>query len=663
MLRSTPGPELTFMSTMVTTGYTASPVATAPHHVNPAASQQQRITPRQRSHDDDSDYFNQGDDADADDGEEDDEDAQVDDDHNAHKEMINETTVKSGYLCKRGEKRKTWKKRWFVLRSSKLSYYKNEKEYQLLRFVDLRDIKTVASVEFKKNENTFGIVTPKRTYYVRANTKAEMDSWIEALNDAKIQLAQSSTLTQELAALDMSQVPGGPLSPLTPQPQQSQLSQAPVSPSQERGQPATARPISIQIPGKGQYVSPAQPRPIPGANAFSPLTVTSESDAGAERYGLSYTSSTGQSMASSPGTRIDSSFQSIVQGGHSPSGHHSGSDASETGHYYRRGSQTFGGIPRQRSTSAGRKIPSSGTEPPASPGLSQGPGGVLSSSDEDEWDEEEGADRAMPLPGTTAAEPTEHQQQSQHQPVATPHAEGANYQLGTSVSSSTGSDFLKDPNKVITQGYLMKQSGRRKVWRKRWFVLTSTRLMYTRSHMDAKASRQVPISSILDAIEYESKKPQLTGPSSPSIGSPGSMPFSLPSFGAGAGSTSGEAEDAAAPSSVAGTPQVERIQPERRGSMVSSVARDVGLTGGSKKKKENCFKVITPQRTFLLCAPTEEEEIKWLSALKTLINRQRNAQPPAPATTPGIGMPRERAVSSASIATTQQQQQRSTSAS
>jgi hypothetical protein len=42
-----------------------------------------------------------------------------------------------------------------------------------------------------------------------------------------------------------------------------------------------------------------------------------------------------------------------------------------------------------------------------------------------------------------------------------------------------------DPNKVILSAYLMKRSkGRgRKVWRKRWFYLTSQGLSYTKSHM------------------------------------------------------------------------------------------------------------------------------------------------------------------------------------
>lgn len=34
------------------------------------------------------------------------------------------------------------------------------------------------------------------------------------------------------------------------------------------------------------------------------------------------------------------------------------------------------------------------------------------------------------------------------------------------------------------------------------------------------------------------------------------------------------------------------------------------------------FKIITTKRTLLLCAPTEEDEIKWLGAIRALIARR-----------------------------------------
>lgn len=37
------------------------------------------------------------------------------------------------------------------------------------------------------------------------------------------------------------------------------------------------------------------------------------------------------------------------------------------------------------------------------------------------------------------------------------------------------------------------------------------------------------------------------------------------------------------------------------------------------------FKIVTTKRTLLLCAPSEEEEIKWLSAVRALIARRSGA--------------------------------------
>ena len=587
-------------------------------------------------------------DADAD---EDDEDGEHLDGSEAHHNMINESTVKSGYLEKKGEKRKTWKKRWFVLRSSKLAYYKNDKEYQLLRFIDVGDIKTVASVELKKSVNTFGIVTPKRTFYVRAASRSEMESWIEVLNEVMTQYAQSSTMTQEMAAIELANTETPAPSATLPQ----QISHPPRrSISQERAPTSTTLPIKIGVPNQGNLSAPAQPRPIPGSAAFSPLTATSDSETGAERYGLSYTSSTGPSIAGSPSTRTDPS-QHFLLAGQSPGGgggHTSGSEMSDLGGHQRRPSAGYGSLPRQRSTSATRRLASfssGAADQPSSPILPHGGGGgqVLSSSDEeDEWDEEEVADQAMPLPALGSSQSSQQhqhqqqqqQQQHQQQPPSL-QLQVQSQQLGQQGQPSPlsisplppgGSDLIRDPNKVITQGYLMKQSGRRKVWRKRWFVLTSSRLLYSRSHMDAKAHRQIPIASMLDAIEYEPKKASSAIPTSPGIGSPSSNPFGFESTGLGAfGDRDGNTPFSPGSSAPIGPPE----KPERRGSMVAAAAgvasnMTAGMVG-SKKRKENCFQIITPKRTFILCAPGEDEEIKWISALKTLITRQRNGQTPS----------------------------------
>jgi len=40
--------------------------------------------------------------------------------------------------------------------------------------------------------------------------------------------------------------------------------------------------------------------------------------------------------------------------------------------------------------------------------------------------------------------------------------------------------------------------------------------------------------------------------------------------------------------------------------------------------KSHTFKIVTTKRTLLLCAPSEEEEIKWLSAICALIARRKD---------------------------------------
>lgn len=129
-------------------------------------------------------------------GEETDEDDEDEDDRvfatrgPTDKEVKDEVVIKSGFLWKKGERRKTWKKRWFVLRTAKIGLYKNEQEYKLLRLVDLNDVHSVAPCELKKHSNTFAVVTPARTYYLQAESATGCESWVHAMNDARMRLKE-----------------------------------------------------------------------------------------------------------------------------------------------------------------------------------------------------------------------------------------------------------------------------------------------------------------------------------------------------------------------------------------------------------------------------------------------------------------------------------------
>ena len=149
----------------------------------------------------------------------------------------------------------------------------------------------------------------------------------------------------------------------------------------------------------------------------------------------------------------------------------------------------------------------------------------------------------------------------------------------SSSPSKALSSIAKDPNKVVLSGYLMKCGSKRHNWRKRWFVLNGEKLIYSGSHMvsffysqtcrdtkdkqDTKPHREFKFSQILDALEYE-LPPNRQLPPTPQTPFPNPPTYS------------------------------------------------------------HTFKIVTTKRTLLLCAPSEEEEIKWLSAIGALIARRKD---------------------------------------
>jgi len=91
---------------------------------------------------------------------------------------------KEGYLVKEGWKVKNWKKRWFVLGKETLSYYRSQKSLKkVLGVVILKEITEVTPTTVKKKGSgyTLQIITPRRTYFVVAETQKECDEWQEAI--------------------------------------------------------------------------------------------------------------------------------------------------------------------------------------------------------------------------------------------------------------------------------------------------------------------------------------------------------------------------------------------------------------------------------------------------------------------------------------------------
>ncbi|ETW83329.1 hypothetical protein HETIRDRAFT_157067 [Heterobasidion irregulare TC 32-1] len=354
-----------------------------------------------------------------------------------------ESDLRAGYLWKKGERRKNWKRRWFVLRPAHLAYYKTSAEYQLHRLLDLHEVHTCTPVSLKKHENTFGVVSAARTFYLQAETQEEMQAWVSALKDAKEALLATSTTTSLNAGT------GAPAPPQPPPPPHGH--------------------------GHGHGHTHAAPAPIP-----------------------------------IPMARSRDVF------------HHAHAHAPAP-------------------------VPPS----PPSHGYRGGSGGGITSSDSED--------------GGLSSSPTS-------MPFSTSPS-------GQPAATATATATAKDASKAtVIAGYIMKCGSKRRNWRKRWFVLNGEKLMYSGSHMDTKPHRQIPLSQILDAFEYD-----------------------LP-------------QHRAAPGQLGTGPS----------SVPAAVPRGAGDDVDGAHGKQT-FKIVTTKRTLLLCAPSEEEEIRWLSAVRALIARRQDA--------------------------------------
>lgn len=86
-----------------------------------------------------------------------------------------------------------WKKRWFILRSGRMSgdpdvleYYKNDHSKKPIRVIDLHCCEQVdAGLTFKRKEFqdsfVFDIKTSDRTFYLVAETEEEMNKWVRSI--------------------------------------------------------------------------------------------------------------------------------------------------------------------------------------------------------------------------------------------------------------------------------------------------------------------------------------------------------------------------------------------------------------------------------------------------------------------------------------------------
>jgi serine/threonine protein kinase len=92
--------------------------------------------------------------------------------------------IKKGWADKRGSLFTGWKRRYFVLQGSVLSYWTNPNG-RLRGEIDLRKASSIMETEKFKKEAEITISYPKRRYYIRFPLNADRGDWMSALKAAQ----------------------------------------------------------------------------------------------------------------------------------------------------------------------------------------------------------------------------------------------------------------------------------------------------------------------------------------------------------------------------------------------------------------------------------------------------------------------------------------------
>jgi hypothetical protein len=110
-----------------------------------------------------------------------------------------EAPQKSGFMVKLGQKRKTWKRRFFELRGSTLAYY-TKQGGDMKGALDLTAGSVIPKTRlYAKKEMAFEISTPSRTMLVHCDNRDDLRAWSRAIQEAawsaSLQHATSVTTT------------------------------------------------------------------------------------------------------------------------------------------------------------------------------------------------------------------------------------------------------------------------------------------------------------------------------------------------------------------------------------------------------------------------------------------------------------------------------------
>ncbi|KAF9564860.1 hypothetical protein EC968_004389 [Mortierella alpina] len=386
-------------------------------------------------------------------------------------------TIKAGYLMKKGERLKIWKKKWFVLRTSKLAYYKDNKEYELLRMIDIRDVHRAAEVPVKHKSGVFVILTPRRTFTLQANDVSEMRDWVHAINQAKVHFEFTASSS------DLDSSAGSTVQLGIPQQNQQEQEQPQLSNDEratrqsmfgvlmpKRQLHTTLSLADPDLLGKGRQVrdedghalSPLQASATntsTGSWPPAPLTLdwlSSQPGSSRRAAGLSLITTGAQAM------RISSPSSPRMEQVHAGDGLVVGSFSS---------GQSY----------VGNTVPNTTTSMPGTPSSPGAFGAEFFSAATDHnlssGEEDIGDDPSVLEAGRLATE------------------------MNAPASGIVTSEQLE--SKVVRQGYLLKFGNKYKTWRKKWFVLRGDKLTYYKNTKEYQPHGIIPLSIVIDCLQTD----------------------------------------------------------------------------------------------------------------------------------------------------------------
>ena len=110
-------------------------------------------------------------------------------DREVYKEISTKADIiRHGFLMKKGQVNKSWKKRWFVLYENNcLSYYEHPENTEQTALGEI-SLYNVLQLQYMTNANTLHLSTSNRTFKLKCEKQNEYQEWI---NDIKIRLNPS----------------------------------------------------------------------------------------------------------------------------------------------------------------------------------------------------------------------------------------------------------------------------------------------------------------------------------------------------------------------------------------------------------------------------------------------------------------------------------------